>query len=136
MFAKGSLALVTVFLLVAASASFTQGADKVKLATSVKDNPAYYLPILAAEEKGIWKRQGLEVEWVGFRAGGEMAPAIAAGHVEIGITTAVLATQWAARKFAVIVVAALDSHEEWSLYVLTDSPLKKPVDLRGTKLGI
>lgn len=126
-----------VFLLpVAFWARLGSALEKVRLATSVKDNPTFYLPILAGQEKEIWKKQGLEVEWVPFRAGGEMAPAVAGGHVGIGITTAVLATQWLARAFPVIVVGAWDLKEEWSLWVVTDSPLKKPMDLKGTRIGI
>lgn len=41
--------------------------EKLDLGTSIKFTPAYYLPILAAEDKGFFKEQGLEVEWVPFQ---------------------------------------------------------------------
>jgi len=41
-------------------------ADKLRFATTVKTHPILVMPVLAAEEKGFWKQNGLEAEWVPF----------------------------------------------------------------------
>ena len=38
-------------------------AEKMRFGTSVKGNPFYELPAIAAEEQGLWKQNGLEVTW-------------------------------------------------------------------------
>src|SRR3990172_5891615 len=65
-----------------------QAAEKLNLGTSIKFTPAYYLPILAAEDKGFFKEQGLEVEWVPFTSGPPMHNAIVAGSIMIAPDTA------------------------------------------------
>src|SRR3972149_4935432 len=62
--------------------------DKVKLGTSVKVFPIFYLPPLTAEERGFWKANGLDVEWVPFIGGAPHTQAIAAGAISIGLVSA------------------------------------------------
>ena len=45
------------------------GADKVRFASVIKTKPLYVLPIVAAQEKGFFKNQGLEVQYLGFTSG-------------------------------------------------------------------
>lgn len=61
-------------------------AEQLKFATGVKGSANYYLPLMAAEEKGFWKENSLQVEWVPFRGGGSMFRSVAAGAVKIGFT--------------------------------------------------
>lgn len=60
-------------------------AEKIKFSTPLKTVPHYALPMLAAEEKGIWKQEGLEGEWIPFCSGGSAHRAFAAGAIQIGI---------------------------------------------------
>lgn len=133
---KRELVLLLTILAVVAAFQTSVALEKVKFGIGAKDNPVYFIPVIAEEQMGIEKKNNLEVEWVLFKSGGDIAAAVAAGHVGIGAVTAQLATQWMARAFPVIIVGAWDLREEWFLWVPTDSPLMKPTDLKGSKMGI
>ncbi|MEE8450178.1 MAG: ABC transporter substrate-binding protein [Thermodesulfobacteriota bacterium] len=48
----------------------------------------YDLLSWVAENKGFWKGQGLEVEWVPFVGGGRLYRAVAAGRINMGVSAA------------------------------------------------
>jgi NitT/TauT family transport system substrate-binding protein len=110
--------------------------DKIKIGSAIREYPGYYLPILAAEEKGFWKNNGLEVEWIPFKGSPLLAAGMAAGDVKVGIdgTTSVL--QAASRALPVIIVSDFQTENDFTLYVRAGSPIKEPIDLKGTKIGV
>lgn len=110
--------------------------EKINFATAIKVTPAYYLPVLAAEEKGFWKENGLEVNWIPFRGGPDMQKAIVARSVMIGLTTAGGLIAGVSRGVPVIIVADLQKTAGVGLYVLADSPIKDPKQLAGKKIGV
>jgi ABC-type nitrate/sulfonate/bicarbonate transport system substrate-binding protein len=55
------LAISVSFLVLAFFPAPSTGLEKFRVAVSVKANPSYMLPFWAAEEKGIWKNNGLDV---------------------------------------------------------------------------
>lgn len=59
--------------------SSASAAGKIKFATSIKLAPTFYLPVLAAEEKGFWKENGPEAELVKFKGGAKLYQGIVAG---------------------------------------------------------
>lgn len=126
--------LLLVMVLVAAYG--VQGAEKVRLATGVKIAASYNLPILAAQQQGAWKKEGLDVEWVSFRSGAEFHRGLSAGSIEIGFTTAFTALQAAARGVPVVIVSSVIPTDDFALWVLAGSRLTKPADLRGGRIGI
>src|SRR3990172_7385604 len=110
--------------------------DKVKLGTSVKVFPIFYLPPLTAEERGFWKANGREVEWVPFIGGAPHTQAIAAGAISIGLTSADLPLMAADRGLPVIMVAELVPSLPFLMWVRANSPYRHPKDLRGARIAV
>lgn len=131
---KAWLVILAVISLTLANQSWAL--EKVKVGSAIKFTPAYYLPIFAAEEKGFWQKNGLEAEWVPFRNSVAMASAVVAGSLWAGMDTATGQIQAIARGVPTILVADLQRTEGVALYVLPNSPIKKPSDLKGKKIGI
>lgn len=127
--------LVAACLAILFLATFSPAAEKVAFGTAVKLFPPYYLPMLAAQEKGLWKEQGLEGEWVDFTGGGPFMQALAAKAIKAGYTAAPTTYQVAARGLPVIIVS---DHYRMSLiiWVSGTSRLKEPKDIKGAKIGI
>ena len=111
-------------------------AEKLKFGTAVKRFNPFYLPILAAEEKGFWQNNGLEVEWVPFRGSAMMDRAMATKHLNIGagVTTTFIRT--AEKGLPAVMVAEVERYMEFFVWVRADSPIKEVKDLRGAKIGV
>src|SRR3989304_1540721 len=62
--------------------------QKVRFTTPFKTEPHHALVLLAGEEKGFWKQNGLEVQWIPFTSGTTMLQAIAAASADMGSGTA------------------------------------------------
>ena len=72
---KGKIVLL---VLVGVALSFSSAsAQKMKIATALRMYAPYALPLWAAEDKGIWKQNGLDAEWFPFKNGPAMSRAIA-----------------------------------------------------------
>lgn len=113
-----------------------QAVEKLKFATATKVVPRYYLPPLAAQEKGIWKKNGLEAEWVPFASAPPLYQAVAGGAVAIGLTMAVAQFQAVAAGVPVVIVSNLDSTDKFFVWVRPQSRSKEPRDLKGAKIGV
>lgn len=132
-----SFLLMGVFLVVAASlAAEALALEKVKIATPYKELAHYDLPMTAAQEKGFWKDQGLEVEWSAFSSGGALGRAFAAGAVNIGLTAIASTVVSAARGLPIILIADPKVKESWFVLVVKDSPIKGRKHLKGKVIGI
>lgn len=127
------LSALVILLLTATS---TPGAEKLRAGTVFKESALYSLPMLAAEEKGFWKEQGLEVEWVPFTGGAPMAQAMAAGAIDAGMTATFSSILQIARGVPKVIVADMGSREDMYVWVRPGSPLKGARDLKGTTIGI
>lgn len=112
-----------------------QAADKLKFATASKFDNFFNLLMWAAEEKGYWRENGLEVEWIPFAGGGAMYQAVAAGSVAIGLTGSASLIQASAAGIPVLVVAELGG-DEYFFWVSPQSGIKEPKDLKGARIGI
>lgn len=126
-------------LIALAALGFLSGAlaaEKFRFATPTKTSPLYNLPIIAAEERGFWRQQGLEMEYLPFRAGGAMHRGIAAGSVNIAVEAASSAIHAASRGLLILIVADLQAAQDWSVFVRPDSRIRKPQDLKGAKIGL
>ena len=115
---------------------YAQAAEKVKYGTAIKVYPAYYLPMMAAEEKGLWKRNGLDGEWIPFRGSVALHQAIAAGDIMIGGDLGTSVFQAANRGLPLMIVSNLVSWSAFFMWVRTNSPIKNPKDLEGTTIGV
>lgn len=134
--AKG---LASIFLMLAVFIGLTAGhslaADKLKFATAIKFNSFYWLITDAAEEQGFWKKNGLEAEVFSFRGGGAMHRGFAAGAVDMGLTGTAGVIRSAAAGVPVLVVADL-GRQDFFVWIRADSPVRKPEQLKGAKLGV
>lgn len=110
--------------------------EKLKFGTTIKVTPVYYLPVLAGEEKGFWKEQGLDVEWVPFRGVTDIERSVVAGSIPLGLGTATGLIQGVARGVPQIIVSDLQRFEGEAVYVLPNSPIKEPKELKGARIGL
>lgn len=123
-------------LLTFAFSSNVGAIEKLKFGTSTKEAPNHYLPVLAGEEKGFWKENSIDLEWVPFRGGAPLNQAMAAGHLAIGIggATGVIPAQ--AQGLPVIMVGQLFAENLFGFWVRPESRFKQPSDLKGAKIGV
>lgn len=108
----------------------------VRFGTSLRTNPHYVLPALAAVENGLWSESGIELKWVPFVSGTTMIRAIAAGEVDtgtIGLNSIILSVS---RGVPIIAVADPGVATIFSFWVRGDSRLRKPEDLKGARIGV
>lgn len=103
---------------------------------ATKAYPPFYLPILAAEEKGFWKEQGIDVEWAAMRGGAETLKAAAGGAISMGAIGTASLIPAIARGAPVVIVSDLKPKSDFFLYVRADSPYKELKDLKGVKIGV
>lgn len=111
-------------------------ADQVRFGTAQKINPLHVLPVLAATEKGIWKENGLEVQWTPFDAGAILDRAVAAGQIDMGWSAAPSLVLAVTHRLPMVVVADTQGVEKYILLVSKDSPIKEPKDLKGARIGV
>lgn len=112
-----------------------QAIEKLRIGTAIKEFPGYYLPILAAQEHGFFKQNGLEVEWVPFKGSPLLNSAVAAGDIKMGMDGVTGTLQAVSRGLPLVIIASLYLDNDFNLYVRADSPIRDPKDLRGAKLG-
>lgn len=132
---KKSLSLGVAITLLLLTAAGAQAADKLTLGTSARENPYFTLVVIAGDEKGFWKQNGLAVEWVPFRGGPDLFRAVAAGAIDVSMSD-VSAVVAAAAGVPTIIVADMGTPDDFAVVVKSDLPIKEPKDLRGTRLGI
>lgn len=135
----GAIALAFLFnltLSLLSTPGLVTAAEKLKYGVSSRTDLIYVLPLLAAEEKGLWKEVGLAVEYVPFRGGAEMHQAVAAGQLDMGNSGAISIIQAMTRGLPEIMVADLKTRDDFFLWVRADSRIKEVKDLKGAKIGI
>lgn len=110
--------------------------EKLKFATSVRESPVYYLPVLVAEEKGFWGQNGLEGEWVPFGGGPSMYRAVSAGAVSIGFASLSSQLQAVAAGVPVILISDLYSPDDFPVWVSGQSRIKEAKELKRAKVGV
>ena len=129
------LGVLVAALEVGAFLSRAQG-EKISLGTPTRGHALYLLPGMAAEEKGFWKQEGIEAEWVSFRTGRDISQGVVAGSVHAGITPVGAFWLDTSRGLPIVIVADLKAYDDWELWVKADSPFKQANDLKGTKIGV
>lgn len=128
--------LVLSFALATGALSLPSAAEKIKFGTAVRVSPLYSLPLLAAEEKGFWKENGLDLEWVPFRVGAPMHQAVAAGSIEMGLSGVLSQVQAVVAGVPEVIIADMGAREDFYVWVLAGSPIREAKDLRGAKIGV
>lgn len=129
-----SLFLLTSVLLWAPALIF--GLDKLKVSSGVKLNPVFYLPPLAAEEKGFWKENAIDGEYVPFESGRAEMAAVAAGHVVYGMYSGPGIIEAVSRGLPIIAVSDHARGVSFNIWVRGDRPWQEGKELRSGKIGI
>lgn len=111
-------------------------AEKIKIALAQKVSPHYSLPASAAEEKGFWKENGLEVELVPFDGGGPTYRALASGRIDMVLGSSSAFFQAVAGGVPVMIVSDLYWPGDFFIYVNEKSKIKESKDLKGAKIGV
>ena len=111
-------------------------AEKARVGTALKGVVWMELPMMAAEERGFWKEQNLEVEWTPFVGGGAMYRAMAGGHLQVGLSKIHSFTEAATGGVPGVIVADTGNEEFFEIWVRADSRIKKSEDLKGAKIGM
>lgn len=124
-------ACVTTALLAPASAQ-----EKLKIGSAVQVFPTYYLPINAAQEKGFFKKNGLDVEWVPSQSGADMTRAFAASAIKIALSAAATDTLAIARGVPLAVIGNLQPYDDFAIWSSSKGRIAKGEDLKGGKIGV
>ena len=124
------------FVVLFLSAANSPAQEKLKYGSAIKFSPQYYLPVLAAQEKGIFKRNGLDVEWFPSQSGSDLQRALAASAIKIASSSAGADILAIARGVPGVIVASLQPSDDFALWVASQSRFRKPQDLKGAKLGV
>ncbi len=110
--------------------------EKLKYGSAVKFSPTYYLPVLAAQEKGFFKKHGLDVDWFPARSGPDLMRDFASGVLPIGSSTGATDVPAIGRGVPAVIVANLQSADNFGIWVPTNSRIHQPKDLKGATLGV
>lgn len=135
---KRKTSLVTLMALVLLAVLVASGlaAEKLKYGTSVKGVPSYEVPVITAEEKGFWKQQGLDSEWIPFSGSSELGRGIVVGEVQMGTLMTIPALLAAGRGVPLVLVASLNIRTKFSVFVRGDSSIKQPKELQDRIIGV
>jgi ABC-type nitrate/sulfonate/bicarbonate transport system substrate-binding protein len=110
--------------------------ESLKYGSAVKFTPVFYLPVLAAEEQGIFKQHGLAVEWFPARSGSDLQRDFAAGAITIASSTGTADILAIAHGVPTVIVATLQSGDNFAVWVAASGRIRQPQDLKGGKLGV
>jgi len=131
---RASITAVLVSCVLSASAVSAQ--DRVRYGSAIKLSPVFYLPILAAQEKGMFGKNGVAVEWVPSESGPDMMRNFASSTIDMGSSTGGTDIPAISRGVPVVITANLQPRDGFAFWVLTNSRIKTPQDLKGAKLGV
>jgi len=113
-----------------------QGASVIRIGVPTK---TYYPTIIAetAIRQKLFEKEGLKPELTIYRSGAEGFEALAAGAADIVMNSSMSVAGGLKRGVMARCVAnAANGYYGWQLVVKTDSPITKPADLAGKKVGI
>ena len=113
-----------------------QGANVIRIGVPTKT----YYPTIVAEtaiRQKLFEKEGLKPELTIYRSGAEGFEALAAGAADIVMNSSMSVAGGLKRGVMARCVAnAANGYYGWQLVVKTDSPITKPADLAGKKVGI
>lgn len=135
---KFMLTICIVFISVVLTAGSPAAGDKVKIGCS---NLRISLPIFVAQDRGIFKGHGLDVELEIFDTAQPLMDALCGGKLEAAGYTAFPITfsgQLRSKRnlYYATVMMEDDAHPVSMFVVKRDSPIKMIVELKGKKIGI
>lgn len=113
-----------------------QAADKIRIGLPAK---AYWPSVTtrAAEEKGLFAKEGIEAEITAYRSGAEAFEALVAGAADLILAPPSLTAVGIGKGIRTKVVAGgATGTFGWYVAVKDDSPIKSIAELQGKKIGI
>jgi ABC-type nitrate/sulfonate/bicarbonate transport system substrate-binding protein len=126
------------FLLAGSAAALLPRAARaqptVRLATAVLGDYSLAGPFLVAAERGLFKAEGLNAEYLPFRGGPDLAKAVLAGEVLIGATGS---TDILVFREAGMPIKMIATHTEGNHFTLNVAPeIQRVGELRGKAIGV
>ena len=110
-------------------------ADKVRVGKSVSQ-PFAFAPVEIGAAEGIWAKHDLDVETVIFAGDAKLQQGMVANAVDFGLGSGP-AMGFLAKGVPAKAVGALANEPlSMGLIVGADSPIQKPQDLKGRKIGV
>ena len=106
----------------------------IKVATAVLGDYALAGPVIVALERGFFRQEGVNAEYVPFRGGPDLVKAVVAGEILIGATgsTDILVFREAGTPIKMIA-----THTEGNHFTLNVAPdIQKVGDLKGKAIGV
>ncbi|TCT06127.1 ABC transporter substrate-binding protein [Aquabacter spiritensis] len=94
------------------------------------------LPVIVAEQKGLFAAEGLKYERLDFKGGAPAAQALAAGSLDVCICAADHAIRLEERGLGGKVLVGLADQHSYALIGAAGSKAKSLADLKGQKIGI
>jgi NitT/TauT family transport system substrate-binding protein len=111
-----------------------QGLIKVSFTTSwTPEGPNLFAYV--ARDQGFWRKVGLDVSVARGSGSGAAAQTVGAGTFMFGMAATPVVIAQAARGLPLVSVAQINYDAIMGIGVLADSPIRKPKDLEGRKLG-
>lgn len=131
------------FLLTAASAAVAAGPlapavvraqTSIKIGTAVLGDYGLAGPVIVGIEKGLFKAQGLAVEFVPFRGGPDLSKGVMSGDVLLGVSGGTDILVFREKGAPIKMIAA---HVQGNDFTLNVSPeIKSVADLKGKSIGV
>lgn len=132
---KKFLLLSFIGVLVVAGNSGSFAAEKVIFSSGTKLSPPFYLPMFAAEERGFWKANGVEAEWVPVRGSARMNRAMETGAVHMAFSTAPGVFVARAGGGHPLILSEWGPLAEFYIWVPSKSRIRGANDMKGATVG-
>ncbi len=129
-----SMFLAAIIAPLVGAASIASAETVVKLGAAQPS--AGSLPVIVADQKGLFAAEGLKYERLDFKGGAPAAQALAAGSIDACICAGDHAVHLEEKGLGGKFLVALADKHSYALLANGDSPAKTLADLKGKKIGI
>ena len=134
---RGVIVIFLLFGLVMPFGLFSSAqAEQVRFGTAFRSSPNNIILIASLEERGVWKRNGIDAKTFSMPSGRRVNQALTAGSLDLASSRATSTVGAAFRGVPLKIVADYGGGSVFSIYVPAASSLMKPIDLKGKKIGI
>ncbi|HLW49076.1 MAG TPA: ABC transporter substrate-binding protein [bacterium] len=132
---RGGIAVTLAVVLFAATAGTAspQATYTVRFGVVGVPSATYYAPLLAAQQKGFFDRQGVRIEQTVISPDDNLVRAVAAGALDLGIPELSIAINGNAHGAPVKVIASLTDRYPYDLFARP--AIKSYADLRGKTIS-
>lgn len=93
------------------------------------------LPLYIAQERGLYKKHDVDVDFVTFRGGGELASALVGGSVDVAVAALDHAIKMREKGLDVVGVLVVQDKLGFTMFARKGAGIKTVADLKGKVLG-